>query len=384
MQIREQEEIYKAHRHMIYMKIYKGRRYVFQPEISRELGISRVTMTEHLAALEEDGLIYRNSVFFYTYRDGMGPRPVLWSTDDKYRIAVGVEISEHTAEITAINLYGDSLKCETFRADYENSGEYYGKIADKVKEFIDSLEIDDADKKILGIGFAFQGITSEDGAKVTYGELLKCIGLKIDVFAERLNYPCRFVNATSCAALCELWRTPKLKSLFYLSMSEHLNGAFVMADDILQAAKVCQSMFEHITACENGGLCYCGKHGCYETVCSKVALLKGEKPEEFFQRVRSGESKESERWQNFLSHLGRLIASLHLVYDTNYILGGHLAPYFTESDIDTLYEIVRERTPFAEGKDYILLSKMPSHNITIGAALPYIINFLDKLPDVKP
>ena len=24
MQIREQEEIYKAHRHMIYMKIYKG------------------------------------------------------------------------------------------------------------------------------------------------------------------------------------------------------------------------------------------------------------------------------------------------------------------------------------------------------------------------
>ena len=79
-----------------------------------------------------------------------------------------------------------------------------------------------------------------------------------------------------------------------------------------------------------------------------------------------------------------MIASLHLVYDTNYILGGHLAPYFTESDIDTLYEIVRERTPFAEGKDYILLSKMPSHNITIGAALPYIINFLDNLPDVKP
>ncbi len=30
----------------------------------------------------------------------------------------------------------------------------------------------------------------------------------------------------------------------------------------------------------------------------------------------------------------------------------------------------------------MLQSKMPSHNITIGAALPYIINFLDNLPDV--
>ena len=223
---------------------------MFQPEISRELGISRVTMTEHLAELEEDGLIYRNSVFFYTYRDGMGPRPLLWSIDDKYRIAIGVEISEHTAEITAINLYGLPLKCEMFRAEYENSGEYWGKIADKVKEFIASLEIDDADKKILGICFAIQGITSEDGAKITYGELLKCTGLKIDVFTEKLNYTCRFVNTTSCAALCELWLNPKLKSLFYFSMSEHLNGAFVMADDILQAAKVCQSMFEHIPACE--------------------------------------------------------------------------------------------------------------------------------------
>ena len=366
-----QGDIHSTNRQNIYTYIYHGRT-VKQKDIPHSLKISRPTVTAHLSAMENEGLIFRTP-----------GRSITWSINSRYKIALGVEILKDSVKIIAIDLYGLPLKCEMFRANYENSGEYYGKIVDKVKEFIASLEIDDADKKILGIGFALQGLVSENGDTVIYGEILKCTGLKIDVFTEKLNYTCRFVNTTSCAALCELWLNPKLKSLFYFSMSEHLNGAFVMADDILQAAKVCQSMFEHITACENGGLCYCGKHGCYETVCSKVALLKGDEPEEFFRRVRNGEPEASERWQNFLSHLGRLIASLHLVYDTKYILGGHLAPYFTEGDIDTLYEIVRERTPFEEGRDFILQSKMPSHNITIGAALPYIINFLDNLPDVK-
>lgn len=367
-----QGDIHSTNRQNIYTYIYHGRT-VKQKDIPNSLKISRPTVTAHLSAMENEGLIFRTP-----------GRSITWSINSRYKIALGVEILKDFVKIIAIDLYGLPLKCEMFRANYENSGEYYGKIVDKVKEFIASLEIDDADKKILGIGFALQGLVSENGDTVIYGEILKCTGLKIDVFAEKLNYPCCFVHEPDGAALSELWVSSELQDAVYLSMSEHLGGAFISDRRILNGQHRHSATFEHITACENGGLCYCGKRGCYETVCSKVALLKGEEPEEFFRRVRNGEPEASERWQNFLSHLGRLIASLHLVYDTNYILGGHLAPYFTDGDIDTLYEIVRERTPFEEGRDFILQSKMPSHNITIGAALPYIIKFLDNLPDVKP
>ena len=366
-----QGDIHSTNRQNIYTYIYHGRT-VKQKDIPHSLKISRPTVTAHLSAMENEGLIFRTP-----------GRSITWSINSRYKIALGVEILKDSVKIIAIDLYGLPLKCEMFRANYENSGEYYGKIVDKVKEFIASLEIDDADKKILGIGFALQGLVSENGDTVIYGEILKCTGLKIDVFAEKLNYPCCFVHEPDGAALSELWVSHELENAVYLSMSEHLGGAFISDRRILNGQHRHSATFEHITACENGGLCYCGKRGCYETVCSKVALLKGDDPEEFFRRVRNGEPEASERWQNFLSHLGRLIASLHLVYDTKYILGGHLAPYFTEGDIDTLYEIVRERTPFEEGRDFILQSKMPSHNITIGAALPYIINFLDNLPDVK-
>ncbi|MBR0167649.1 MAG: ROK family transcriptional regulator [Synergistaceae bacterium] len=379
-----QEDIHNTNRQIIYRHIYHGRT-VSQKDIPHALKMSRPTVTAHLSAMENEGLIFRSTPGNSDSQShSAGRRPITWSVNSRYKIALGVEILKDVVKIIAIDLYGLPLKCEVLHEKYENSERYYEHITVKVREFIASLEVDDADKKILGIGFALQGLVSENGDTVIYGEILKCTGLKIDVFTKWLDYPCCFVHEPDGAALSELWVSHELQDAVYLSMSEHLGGAFISDRRILNGQHRHSATFEHITACENGELCYCGKRGCYETVCSKVALLKGEKPEEFFRRVRSGESKESERWQNFLSHLGRLIASLHLVYDTNYILGGHLAPYFTESDIDTLYEIVRERTPFAEGKDYILLSKMPSHNITIGAALPYIIKFLDNLPDVKP
>lgn len=70
---------------------------------------------------------------------------------------------------------------------------------------------------------------------------------------------------------------------------------------------------------------------------------------------------------------------LHLIFDTDFILGGYLAQYLRKEDITFLYEQIRQLTPFAEEQDFLLISKMPRHNITIGAALPYIQGFLEKI-----
>ncbi|MBQ9389385.1 MAG: ROK family transcriptional regulator [Synergistaceae bacterium] len=369
------EQIKLNNRQLIYEYIYsqKGCN-VSQNEISKAFHMSRPTVAGNLSALEKDGLIFRSGLL---EADQPGRKSVTWSIAEDYRIALGVEILKHSVKIIAVNLYGHALKCAKFKTEYSNNEKYYGHITGKVKEFISSLEINDPSQKILGIGFALQGLVSEDGSKVIYGEILKCTGLTIDVFTKRLDYPCRFVHEPDGAAVSELWVSPELDSAVYLSMSEHLGGALIHHRKVLNGMHRHSATFEHITACPDGNLCYCGKRGCYETVCSKVALLKGEDPDEFFRRVRNGEGDAPERWRVFLCYLGRLIAHLHLVADTKFILGGHLAPYFTADDIDVLYKHVREMTPFVENNDYILLSKMPSHNITIGAALPYVMKFLE-------
>lgn len=367
------EQIRQTNRHIIYEYIYNHEGgQLSQQDISQALKMSRPTVAGNLASMEKEGLIFRSGML---EGDSLGRKPVTWSISAEYKIAVGVEIVKQGVKIAAVDLYGRALKITQSLIDYGNSEAYFERVSAIVQEFINSLGLKD---KILGIGFALQGLVSADGNTIIYGEILKCTGLKIDVFTKWLDYPCKFIHEPDGAALSELWVSPELDNALYLSMSEHLGGAIISGRKILNGIHRHGATYEHITACPDGELCYCGKRGCYETVCSKVALLRGESPDEFFTRARNGEPDASERWENFLRFLGRLIAHLHLVVDTKYILGGHLAPYFNGDDIRTLYKYVRERTPFVEEDDYILPSKMPSHNITIGAALPYIISFLEK------
>ena len=98
----------------------------------------------------------------------------------------------------------------------------------------------------------------------------------------------------------------------------------------------------------------------------------------FFEKVRKKEPSFSNRWNKFLTNLARAINLLHLIYDTDFILGGHLAPYLCKADLSFLYEQIEQLTPFTETSDFLMLSKMPRHNISIGAALTYIRAFLNE------
>lgn len=114
-----------------------------------------------------------------------------------------------------------------------------------------------------------------------------------------------------------------------------------------------------------------------DVLCSLSALLDDtETLDTFFEKVHDGQTNAVNRWHQYLSHLARSINLLHLIYDKDFILGGYLAPYLQEKDLSYIHEEIRRTTPFPESQDFLHISKMPKHNITIGAALPYIKEFL--------
>lgn len=134
--------------------------------------------------------------------------------------------------------------------------------------------------------------------------------------------------------------------------------------------------FEHVQMIPNGKRCYCGKHGCVETVCSMSALLGDDDEDLFFEKRDAKEPDALKRWNDYLGYLALTIHNMHLLYNEDFVLGGYLASRLQERDIDVLYENISKISPFPETPDYIRISKMPEHNITFGAALPYIREFL--------
>ena len=365
-------QIKKNNRYQIYDYIYRKKR-VSQNDIAADLRLSRPTIAANIADLEEDGLIFKDG---QQSSDQIGRKATVYSAVPDYKIAIGVELTARHVKIIAIDLYGQKLERKVHDLKYSNNDSYYKKTSELIQKFIDEFNIHP--EKILGVGIAMQGLVSPDGNTIVYGKIMECTGVTIDVFSRYLPYRCTFVHDPEGAALSELWVSPELDNAIYISLSEHLGGALILDRNISRGKSGHSATFEHIQYDKDGEKCYCGKTGCFETVLSVHYLLGDEDEEEFFKKVRIPGTTEAEKWHTFLVTLGSLIGPLHLVNDVNFILGGHLAPYIKEEDLDVLYEVIRRDCPFEETDDFILISKMPSHNINIGAALPFVWEFLDK------
>lgn len=366
-------QIKNNNRQQIYKCIYKKFK-TSQQEIVADLGLSRPTVSTNLIELEEYGLIRRNG---QVVTEQLGRRAFAYSIVSDFRIAIGVEVMRTKAKIIAVDLYGHEIQREILNIRYANEESYYKEVSLYILDFIQRLKF--TTEQVLGVGFSMQGVASADGRQIVYGAILGCTGLSIDVFEKWLDYPCSFVHDPDGAALCELWVSPELQNAVYLSLSRHLGGSIIANGKIVQGKHGHCATFEHIQNLPDGPLCYCGKRGCYETHCSMKALMGDEDPDIFFEAVRRGDEEPRARWATYLLNLAKLIYSLHLVHDADFILGGHLAPYFIEEDIQFIYREIQRLCPFEEENDYILISKMPSHNINIGACLSYIQNFLNDI-----
>lgn len=367
-------QIKQNNRSLIYHFIYENKK-VSQQDISYNLHLSRPTVTTNLSTLEKEGLIQKSGQIDTEF---VGRKAAAYSVNADYRISIGVEILKKEIKIVAVNLYGEKLDRITYDITYEYKESYFRTVCGRILDFITSLAVSDG--QILGIGFAMPGLVAPDKQTILYGKILSCTGLSITEFTRYLPYPCSFIHDAYSAAVSEMWVSPGLTDAFYISLSKHLGSAIISNGEILTGKHGHSSTIEHIQIEPDGAPCYCGKHGCMETLCALNVLLKeNESLDAFFERVWHGEPSYSQRWNTFLTNLARIINMLHLIFDTDFILGGHLAQYLRREDILFLYEQIRQLTPFAEEQDFLLISKMPRHNITIGAALPYIQAFLEKI-----
>lgn len=365
-------QIRENNRNLIYQYIYRKEK-VSQQDIAYDLHLSRPTVTTNLSSLEEDGLIIKNGQID---TGCVGRKANAYTIVPDFRVGIGVEILKKEVKMIIVDLYGRKIERSVFEIPYKNEASYFEQVTSQILSFKDSARIHD--EQLLGIGFAMQGLVSPDSQTVLYGKILECTGLSISAFTKYLPYPCSFIHDADSAAVSELWVSPELKDACYLSLSRHLGASLIINHEIITGKHGHNATIEHVQMEPMGRLCYCGNHGCMETLCSLDALLNdGETLNSFFTKVRNNEKSENKRWQEYLSYLARSINLLHLIYDQDFILGGYLAPYLLEKDLSYIHEEIRRMTPFQENQDFLHISKMPKHNITIGAALPYIQEFLN-------
>lgn len=339
--------------------------------ISKALQMSLPTVSQHINSLIDDGLIEKCGQL----QSQIGRRAAAYSIVPRARVSVGVEILGDRVLIAALDLYGEEIGQVNLSANFCDQPEYFQTVCHAILAFIQTLSLQP--EQILGVGFGIQGLVSQDEKEIIYGKILECTGLHIDAFQRHLPFPCRFIHDSECAALSDLWRNPGISDALYLSIGHHLGGAVIFDGKVSSGRTGRSGTFEHMTLVPGGLPCYCGQNGCAECYCSVQALLKeGEDLERYFAAKEAGDLDALSRWDAFLGYLAMAINNLHMVVDSNIVLGGHITPYLSQNDIAELHRRVEERTAFPENEQFILAGQRRKHAVALGAGLPYISEFL--------
>ncbi|MDD3139703.1 MAG: ROK family transcriptional regulator [Lachnospiraceae bacterium] len=346
--------------------------------IAENLNLSRPTVTQILKELVQDGIIYQSGLAESTG----GRKANMYLFNSSSKVAIGLEMLIDRYELIAIDLYGETVKYEKFTYTFGNTEEYYARVCTSVNQFVDSLQTT-ADQ-ILGVGIALQGLISSDGKKIIYGKILNCTGLTIDQFSSRIPYKCTFNHDAESVANEELWLNPKLDNAIFFNIRDNLSGAVIINGKFFKGGELKSGVFEHMTIIPNGLPCYCGKKGCVNAYCSISALLR---PEEdinvFFQMLRVKKAPYVKRWNQYLEYLAIAIDNLRMFINSDVILGGTLAKYLVEDDIKKIHELVRKLSAFPESSQYIGISRCVSLPLCMGAALPFVKDYLDHFMELK-
>lgn len=354
----------------VYRLIYQERR-ISKSKIASTLEMSLPTVTQHLSALEAEGLIEKQGQL----ASGIGRKAAAYSIRPEARVAVGVEVLPRQITAVVIDLYGAVIAKKERPLIFSQEDAYFQSLAGLIREALNDAGASDG--TVLGAGIGMQGLVTENGREMLYGKILNCTGLTVKPLEEQLPFPIRFVHDAECAAELERWRHPELADAIYLSLGEHLGGAIISGGKIQRGRTGRTGTFEHMTLVEGGRQCYCGKLGCVECYCSADALLRGgETLAEFFALLRKGNPEYRKRWTEYLSWLAMALNNIHMVMDSVIVLGGHVAPYLMQDDLDRLFAVIQERTAFPENENFLRLGVQEDDIIATGAAIPFVCSFL--------
>ncbi|MFA9379687.1 MAG: ROK family protein [Acetanaerobacterium sp.] len=291
------------------------------------------------------------------------------------RLSLGIEITKYNVSIVTVNLLGAVIRLQHFPVTYQKSESYYSKLGMLIENYIRDASMDR--KKILGIGIGVQGLLSSDGKTITFGKILGSTGETLSSYAEHISFPCRLYHDANAAAFAEMWISDHIQNAIYLSLGNNIGGSVFIDGRPYAGTNACSGLVEHMTLVPNGKPCYCGQRGCMESYCTAQTLLEGteESLEEFFCLLRSGEPSHQKKWEDYLYHLSIAVNNLHMLFDCDIILGGHIGAYIGEN-LKILKQMAAKRNSFKQEADYLKLCNYTTEAVAAGAAMRYVDEFL--------
>ena len=332
-------EIKTKNRQIIYNYIRKQGS-VSKQEIVVEMQLSLPTVTTNLDFLKKQGLIDTSGKI----KNTGGRNATAFTYVKNARMAIGVDITANHITAVAVNLSGDIVSMERRRSNFDLEDDAYlreiGEVVECVKKDADIM-----DENLLGVGISVQSLVSDDGCEITYGMALNFAKKKREEIAAYVPYRNRLIHDSYAAGYRETWTNREFQNAFYISLSNSVGGSVIIDDAIYEGNTHKGGEVGHMTVVPEGGeLCYCGRRGCFDTVC-RAGRLTGYTDgsvEEFFRLLEEGDETAKGCVMYLADCFALALRNILLVFDPELVafVGdyAHAGSYFNQRMKDKLKE----------------------------------------------
>jgi predicted NBD/HSP70 family sugar kinase len=304
-------------------------------ELARQLDLSKITISEIVADLIDEGLVEETGEGSATSAGGR--KPILLRLNSSWHRVVGLDIGLTNTVVALGGLKGERVV--QLRVPTTQSRDPDGVLA-QIEELIESILTrgNISKDRVAGIGISIRGLIDAQEGRIAFSPAFDWRDVPFrDLVERRLGLATTLDNCTRVMAFGEMWheKSNEIRTIFYVNIGYGIGSAIVMNGRIYNN----NSEFGHIRITNRDVLCDCGKKGCLEAVASGYAISRfadlafGEKSpgtcysaKDVAEMAISGNQKAQEIFRDASRYLGRAISiATNLFNPDKVVIAGGIA-----------------------------------------------------------
>lgn len=244
---------------------------ISRAEISRQLDLSRSTVTEIIKEILPTGLVAEVGIG----KSSGGRKPILLQFQDDAKVILGIDIGATHVSVAMTNLRGKLLlwKERNFPVREDAEGTY--KVIDELcNECLSTMK--HGSNMLLSIGVSVPSPVDPIHPEYLSETIIPAWHGKsgLERLREKYGVPVYLDNDANLGALAEHWwgAGKNVNDLIYIKISSGVGAGYIFGGKLYRGSKGIAGEMSHMPIDPNGRLCGCGLRGCLATVISAWAL----------------------------------------------------------------------------------------------------------------
>jgi predicted NBD/HSP70 family sugar kinase len=244
---------------------------ISRAEISRQLDLSRSTVTEIIKDLLPTGLVAEVG----SGESSGGRKPIMLQFQDDAKVILGIDIGATHVSVAMTNLRGKLLLWK--EKDYpvrENPEGTHNLIDELCNECFSTLR--QGSKMLLSIGVSVPSPVDPIRPEYLSETIIPAWHGKsgLERLREKYHVPVYLDNDANLGALAEHWwgAGKNVNDLIFIKISSGVGAGYIFGGKLYRGSKGIAGEMSHMPIDPNGRLCGCGLRGCLATVISAWAL----------------------------------------------------------------------------------------------------------------